>query len=87
MTRTATECVTPDGLAAYQALVHLSFRHADEVSEDSLGDLHEVADAAARAIRYQVEALRNREPSTSWRAIGQALGISAQAAQQKYTRA
>lgn len=72
------------GRAAELAVIRLGYLPLSDVQDTTLADTSHVARLAADAVRYQVEALRN--VGASWATIGTALGISRQAAQQRYGR-
>lgn len=73
--------MTTPGTTAQEALYDLATDHAAGTL-DALRDARWITEQAERVTAQQVSALR--EQGLSWSQIGTALGISKQAAQQRY---
>lgn len=58
----------------------------DVIDAPTLAAFVAVAEAADQALREAVEHLRAQEPPTSWAEIGAVLGVSKQAAYQRFGR-
>jgi hypothetical protein len=79
---------TPTGQALEAAATYHGFPSADDTTLEGLRDLYLVQQLLSDAINYHVRVLMHpaNDRELSWADIGNALGVSRQAAQQRYGR-